>query len=89
MAWFGTRLGVSRLDTSTGEWREMTPKNSGLGSGGIADILYDSYGRIWFATMGGGLSVWNGSSLSHFRVSNSELPYNIVQEITETEPGIF
>jgi len=87
--WFGSHLGVSRLDTSTGEWHEITPKNSGLGRGGIADILHDSSGHVWFATLGGGLSVWDGSSLSHFRVSNSELPYNSVQKITETDPGIF
>ena len=39
--------------------------------------------------MGGGLSLWDGETWHSYRVSNSEIPFNTVQAISEAEPGIL
>ena len=87
--WFGTGEGVSTLDMSSGTWSELTSDNAGLGGGGVSDLLYDSGGLMWITTLGGGLSVWDGTSLTHYRVSNSNLPYNTVRTIYETGEGTY
>jgi hypothetical protein len=84
VVWFGTQRGISRLDTATGEWINATE-----GWSSIADLLIDSSGRLWAATLGGGLSLWDGESWHSYRVSNSEIPFNTVQAVFEAEPGIL
>jgi ligand-binding sensor domain-containing protein len=87
--WIGTAAGLNRFDPITNNWDSFTVENSGIGSGGVADILIDSTGRLWIATLGGGVSVWDGAAMTHYRVSNSELPYNTVQAIYESAPGVY
>jgi ligand-binding sensor domain-containing protein len=55
----------------------------------VADLLVDSRGRVWAATLGSGIGVWDGQSWSALRTSNSDLPYNTVQVVTEIDAGIF
>lgn len=85
--WFGTGSGVVRLDADTGAWTHFAPGNSPIGVGGVADILVDSAGRVWAATLGGGLSVWDGASWRVFNVANSRIPSNTVQEVFEDKTG--
>jgi len=87
--WLGTDLGLNRLDEATGEWAFFKPKETGLGVGGIPDLLIDSSGWLWVATLGGGLSLWDGNTWTHYRISNSGLPSNAVQAIQEIGKGQF
>ncbi|MEO2093795.1 MAG: hypothetical protein ABGY71_07000 [bacterium] len=50
----GTLRGLAVLDGST--WTGYTSADSGLGYDQIVDIAFDSQGRAWLATFGGGLS---------------------------------
>ncbi|HQN43846.1 MAG TPA: two-component regulator propeller domain-containing protein, partial [Anaerolineaceae bacterium] len=36
-----------------------------------------------------GLARWDGTGWTFYRTSNSDIPYNYVQAITETDPGIY
>lgn len=85
--WFGTGDSVVRLDTATGMWVQYTPQNSPLGMGGVADLMVDSGGHVWAATLGGGLGVWDGSGWRVFNVGNSRIPSNTVQEVCEDAAG--
>lgn len=83
--WFGTLTGVSRLDTFTGEWVTFTGQNFDANWGGVADLMMDGTGQLWAATLGGGLGRWDGKSWSFYRVSNSGIPFNTVQEVAEVD----
>ena len=87
--WLGTDQGLNRFDQATGEWAFYKPQATGLGEGGIPDLLIDSSGRLWVATLGGGLSVWDRNTWIHYRISNSGLPSNSVQAIQENGKGQF
>ena len=55
----------------------------------MVDLLYDLSGRMWAATTGDGLGVWDGGFWQFFNTGNSEIPFNTVSTITEVEPGLF
>ncbi len=85
--WFGAGDAVVRLDAQNGTWARFTPGNSPLGPGGVADVLVDSAGRVWVATLGGGLGMWDGSEWRVLNVGNSRIPSNTVQEVFEDAAG--
>lgn len=85
--WFGTLDGISAFETFSGQWFRYTARDLNLGWGGVADLLADSQGRLWVATLGGGISRWEGDHWTVLTTSNSKLPYNSVSEITETANG--
>lgn len=87
--WFGTLAGVSRLDVSTGQWQSYTRQDINLGLGGISHLMFDSTGRLWVCTEGGGISLWDGKTWSALRVSNSRLPYSTIESVAELQPGVF
>ena len=87
--WFGTKRGIGRLDTATGEWTNTAAEDSDLEWESVADLLIDSNGRVWAATLGGGLGLWDGEVWRFYRVSNSGLPFNTVQAVYEAEPGVL
>lgn len=89
LIWFGTLAGVSKLDTTTGQWQNYTRQDIDLGWGGVADLMFDSSGRLWVCTEGGGISLWDGIEWSNLRVSNSQLPYSTIEAVAELEPGVF
>ncbi len=87
--WFGTQRGIARLDTATGEWGDTASEDIGLEWDSVADVLVDASGRLWAATLGGGLGLWDGDTWHFYRVSNSEIPFNTVQALFEAEPGVL
>lgn len=89
MIWVGTRDGLSRLDTAKGKWTTFSAQDTGQGGGSISHLLLDSQGRLWVATLGGGLNLWDGSTWSSYRVSNSAIPSNTVTTVVEVQPGEF
>lgn len=54
--WFGTDMGVSRLVSSTGQWKRYLQRN-GYASGVILSVGEDTSGRIWIGSYGDGVSV--------------------------------
>ena len=86
--WFGTRRGVSRLDTDTGEWLSFAG-DFDPNWGGVPSLLVDSTGRLWAGTIGGGLGLWDGTTWQFYRTSNADIPFNTVQSLAEVEPGVL
>jgi hypothetical protein len=85
--WFGAGTGLSRLDAATGEWTRYTSQNSPLGMGGVADVMVDTAGRVWAATLGGGVGLWDGQNWRAYNVSNAAIASNTVQEVFEDSTG--
>jgi hypothetical protein len=86
--WFGTRSGVSRLDTATGAWTSFAA-DFDPGWGGVPALLLDSQGRLWAGTIGGGLGLWDGAAWQFYRTGNSDIPFNSVMALAEVEPGVL
>jgi hypothetical protein len=86
--YFGTGNGLYRLDSASGEWEQMAPGRFTRELGGVSDLLVDSAGKLWVATLGNGISVWDGSAWTGYKASPNSLPTNRIDEITETSPGV-
>jgi hypothetical protein len=86
--WFGTRTGVSRLDTASGEWDDFA-QDFDAQWGGVDALLVDSRGRVWAGTVGGGLGLWDGAAWQFYNTGNSGLPYNTVKTVAEVGPGVL
>lgn len=87
--YFGTDDGLFRLDTATGEWERLAPERFNRRAGGISDLWVDSQGRLWVATLGSGVSLWDGADWRTYTTANSDLPTNRVEDILEIRPGEF
>jgi Two component regulator propeller len=85
--WFGTASGLACWDVNSRSWRSLDPQEISLGPGGVPAVHLDGQGRLWVATLGGGLNMWDGGNWLHYRISNSGLPTNVVQTILETQQG--
>lgn len=85
--WIGTQQGISVYDRARDEWFSYTSENAGLVSESVSDLMFDSRGRLWAATLGGGVSVLEAGAWHHYRVANSDLPFNTVQALYEDETG--
>jgi len=81
--------GLRCLDPSSGQWFTPAGSDFQVRSGGIADLMFDSTGSLWIATLGDGLHRWDGQAWNAYRVSNSMIPSNTIQEIFEAEPGVY
>jgi hypothetical protein len=88
LIWFGTRRGVSWLDTETGGWLSFAG-DFDPSWGGVPALLVDSAGRLWAGTIGGGLGLWDGTAWQFYRTSNADIPFNTVQSLAEVEPGVL
>ncbi len=86
-AWFGHLKGVSRLDLKTGSWTTFDISSYGFHWGGTTDLLVDHLGRVWAATTGSGLSMWDGKEWTNYRASNSGIPQNDISRIYEAPDG--
>lgn len=88
LVWMGTRSGVRCLDTATGLWTSF-PGDFDPAWGGVAELAFDSGGRLWAGTYGGGLGRWDGTSWQFYRTSDSDIPFNTVTAIAEVGPGVL
>lgn len=59
----------------------------GNGSMTITDAATDSIGNLWFATMGDGLLVKNGSTWTNYNQYNSQLASNYVKSVAVAPDG--
>lgn len=87
LIYLGTGDGLYRLNASSGEWTRLSPERFNRQGGGVSDLLFDSQGRLWVATLGSGLSQWDGSSWRTYTLANSDLPTNRVEAIWEIAPN--
>jgi len=55
--WIGTRNGLNRYDGTS--MKVYNKQNSKLSTNDVSDLFIDSKGRIWIATWGGGLNLYN------------------------------
>jgi hypothetical protein len=86
--WFGTRSGVSRLDTGSGAWLTFDQVFS-ENWGGVPALLLDAQGRLWAGTGGGGLGLLDRMTWQFYRTSNADIPFNTVLTLAEIEPGVL
>jgi len=88
-AWFGHLKGVSRLDIKSGQWTQFDLSKFGFGWGGTVDLMVDHQDRVWAATIGSGLNMWDGKEWTNYRVSNSGIPQNSVNQILAAPNGLI
>ena len=55
--WIGTNNGLNRFDGQ--EIKVYNKQNSTIGSNDVSDIIIDSKNKIWIATLGGGLNLYD------------------------------
>lgn len=92
IVWAGSREALCYFETAkataAGQW--VCTDNAEIGFGqGVATLTLDSQGKVWAGTFGGGLWRYDGRAWEAFRTSNSELPYNTISAVIETEPGSY
>jgi ligand-binding sensor domain-containing protein len=88
--WFGTNNGVSycnekSLDSQTLRFTNYT-SSQGLAHNIVMSITEDNSGNIWFGTFGGGVSRYNGPSVSAYS-KNQGLINGNARSITEDRNG--
>lgn len=60
----------------------ITSENSNFREGsGIVGIEIDLQNRIWIATAGTGLWLYEGDSLVNFNTNNSDIPFNLIHDV--------
>ncbi|HWY35618.1 MAG TPA: two-component regulator propeller domain-containing protein, partial [Nitrosopumilaceae archaeon] len=67
--WFGTKLGTTRFNPITKEFRNYTTAD-GLGGNHVYRIFKDSNGLLWIGALGGNLCLYDGKSFKTFDESN-------------------
>jgi len=89
--WFGSQRGASQYLPATGEWKVFDFSDIVLGWDGLQDLMVDTQGELWAATIGNGLGHWTGTEWEFLRVDNSEIPRNTLQRIVQfsEEPGVM
>jgi hypothetical protein len=85
--WIGTLSGVDWYDPADDQWTYLNPQDARLTSSKVSTIFVDDDNNLWLATSGGGLAVWNGQDWRAYRTSNSDLPLNYIQAITQQADG--
>lgn len=85
--WFATQNGVTRLELPQNEWRTFDLSAYGIGWQGVSDLFVDLKGDIWAATLGDGISKWDGKDWTTFRTSNSGIPGNNITRIFQPAGG--
>jgi ligand-binding sensor domain-containing protein len=77
--WLGSTTGLFKFDGT--DWEIYTPANSGLPHQRVNAIAFDSTGKLWIGTHGGGLAILNGNNWEVYSTSNSNLPNDIIRSI--------
>lgn len=81
--WVGTAGGAGRMDVRDGIF-QFYPTQSA-----VNHILLDSTGAVWIATSGDGLARLKGNAWEYFLTSNSDIPFSVVNWVTEINPGLL
>ncbi|MBI3912694.1 MAG: hypothetical protein HY327_00650, partial [Chloroflexi bacterium] len=72
-AWIGTPKGATRIEGNY--WVTYTTAH-GLGNDFVNGIAVGANNRVYFATFGGGLTVFDGASRKTYTTANSQIPSN-------------
>jgi len=93
--WFGTADGISRyakpnarLRLSDGKVFVSFTTEDGLGHNDVVFIHQDAHGRMWFATLDGGVSYYDGREFTTFTTDDG-LTSNQVMSIGEDADGVL
>jgi ligand-binding sensor domain-containing protein len=87
--YFGSGKGLSQLDIASGIWESILPDRFRPESGGTSDLMFDSQGRLWVATLGSGVHIWDGNNWKQYLTVNSEIPTNRVDRVSEIGDGVY
>ncbi|TLX71675.1 response regulator [Labilibacter sediminis] len=90
--WVGTKNGLNRYDGN--QFKVYHQKNSNISSNDISDLLIDSKSRMWVATSGGGVNLYNNllnSFVSFQSITRKKeiLSFKVVHTICEDKKGII
>ena len=84
--WVGTKdIGVLFLDQDQLNWKRISVAE-GLSNNNVQSVLEDSWGNIWFGTVGGGVNKFLGQYFSHYN-SDTGLNGNRIYAVTEDSKG--
>lgn len=83
--WFGTKTGLSEYRIADSIFVNYTVKQ-GLANDKVYSITQDHAGHLWFGTLGGGISRYDGSSVTGIG-NNEDFPLDAILAITEDEHG--
>lgn len=88
--WIGTENGLNRYDGK--RIKIYNKQNSALSANDISDLLIDHKGKIWIATIGGGLNLYNPSDDKFVTYKNSptdknSIPTNELNTLFEDSKG--
>jgi ligand-binding sensor domain-containing protein/serine phosphatase RsbU (regulator of sigma subunit) len=74
LIWLGTEVGLQRFN---GTNFENFSVDDGIAPGGVRRMMYDSYGRIWFGHLNGGLSYYDGDKFVRVEVDGDFLSSDV------------
>lgn len=77
-AWIGTSSGATRVQGKS--WFTYTSAH-GIGNSWVNDLAAVSANKVYFATNGGGLSLFDGTIWKTYNTSNSAIPSNYVTAV--------
>ncbi len=77
--WFATPRGATNVQDKY--WVTYTAAH-GLGATAVSDIAVAGDGKIYFATNGGGLTVFDNGARKTYNVSNSAIPSNYLTSVS-------
>jgi signal transduction histidine kinase/ligand-binding sensor domain-containing protein/DNA-binding response OmpR family regulator len=88
--WIGTENGLNRYDGN--KIKTYNKQNSALSANDISDLLIDHKGKIWIATFGGGLNLYNPSNdkfvaFKNILNDNRSVPSNELNTLFEDSKG--
>ena len=91
--WFGGHFGLARYDGTAVKPYLHNPKiTDSLSNNNVKDLLVDSKGRLWIATYGGGLNLYNPANdnfilFAHEPQNAQSLSHNTVTSLFERQDG--
>jgi len=85
--WIGfVKRGVRRI-RSDGSYMGYNAENSGLSSDNVRSIVIDNMDRVWIATSGGGISVFDNNNWIVYRAGPGALPSDNVNVLAKDKHG--
>lgn len=89
--WFGTQEGLHRYDGyQFVSYHHRTEDLNSIGADVVSRVLVDKIGRLWVATRGGGLNLFNASQSNFYRFNQSSktsIAHNNVNALFEDSEG--